>query len=155
MTLRCLKNDGEIHDASWKYINDAWLPAITVCGQNLDPVAIPTGEPLTYEVVAMVVNEDSTTVTPTANRTICQFSAPITGELNFTADVSGCEVGDELVVIFEADEEATVIHFDGTVFEIDGNGNAEETANMNPNSDRWVTVFTFTGEKFISTYEHC
>ncbi len=158
--MQCKCPDGVIREATWKFINKAWVPAITVCEQVLftyPPVA--DGDAMTLGTTFPVVSEISegiftVDITPNANRTLCQFENPLTNDVTLGVDISNSVVGDELIIIFRVDTEVT-IHSPGDKFFFQG---VDQDLVINASSkgtDRWVMIFTFDGEKFVSTYENC
>ena len=56
MTYHCQRNDGSIHDAKMKFINNGWVPACTICIQTIGDIsdAIP---PITGINVTLIENQ--------------------------------------------------------------------------------------------------
>lgn len=154
MTFQCLCPDGVIRDATWKFVESAWVPVLTVCNQRLFTYP-PISNGMTFQIINLTVVDNATTVTPIANRTICRFPDSLSVETNFTTNVSNCEVGDELILIFSTSSEEANLTFPNNLFFIDEDARNDGTFSFTPRTDRWVLVFTFNGVKFGSTYEHC
>lgn len=163
--MRCKGPDGNIHDTTWLWINGAWLPAISVCIQGLfayETTPTEGGDAMTLKIVDVPIVEgiDSGTisVTPNAGRTVCRFNESFSGDYDLDADLSNCVIGDELILIFNITDSFTInMSTDKFIFnnDDDGEGHTSITRSVNGNVDRWALAFTFDGEKFVSTYEHC
>ncbi len=157
MSFNCLGTDNTHYEVEWVYMKKAWVPAITVCSQRLFSTSTyDSGTYLNMEIVELSINEDNeASIAPNANRTIYRFpDDTLTGIVSITAsDLANCEIGDEIVFIFELSDPGVGIDF-STDFFIDIPAEGDHTE-LRPDQDVYVQTFTFDGYKFISSYEFC
>lgn len=158
--MRCKLPDGTYRTTEWLFIKNAWLSVISVCNQRIfsysEPV-VDSGEPTTVEIIDLTVDSEYCNITPVANRTIGRFNTSLSGNVNLIVDKTNSKIGDELILIYLIDSSVNIIMpNDSFVWNNnDTSVNATFSKSTNGNIDRWALVFTFDGEKFVSTYEHC
>ncbi len=157
--IRCKNNSDEVIDVDWVRVQSGWLPAICICNQQLysnPPEPVDNGTTMTLDVVDLSISSNICDMVPNANRTIGRFSEALSGDVHLLADTSYCVIGDELVLIFSIDSSVNIIMpIDTFVFNQNYSEDDTFSITTSGNKDRWVLVFTFDGEKFVSSYEHC
>jgi hypothetical protein len=154
MSIKCKTPDDQLINSTWKFVKEAWIPAITVCNQNLSPV-----KPLDYTDYKLfryelqtITPAETITINLNTNRTIVQFETIVNQVINFNiTNKENCELGDEIIIFIESTEGYDLI-LQSNDFQMNNSDSLDLSRTAN---NVWCFVFTFNGEKFLSTYEHC
>lgn len=120
---------------------------------------------LKNKTLDLVNNSGSCEIVTDARRTIALLE-DVTGFINFTADVSKCKIGDELVLIIKQGSGGSDLQlkFTNTEFvfsscsDVNQVGGEENDYDIQFNADnnrRWVGHFFFDGSKYLNTAEDC
>ena len=71
MSLSCLNTNDEIQDIEWLYIKGGWVPAITVCLDNLyTSIPIDEGISVSYSVMHIDIVDNAASISPSFGRTV-------------------------------------------------------------------------------------